>query len=561
MKGKGFTLTRVVCSIVLLLMATACGAVPTPTPVPTATKAPAPAAPTAAPAVPTATPPPAPTATTVAAVQGGKLVFGMQSQGNSMDPHATTGIRQVLFQVFDTLIYQAADGSFVPGLATDWKVSPDGLTWTFKLRSGVKFHDGTPFNAEAVKFNFERILDPATKATYSKSYVGTFQAATVVDPLTVQLAFSQPFPPFLVNLTRPFLSMVSPTAAQKLGADFGRNPVGTGPFMFKEWVDKDHITLVKNPDYNWAPTIFKHQGAAYLDELRYVLVPENAARVTALETGQVNAIERVPELEFDRLKADVKYATMVAPLTGMPFSIFINTEKPILSDLKVRQALEYGFDRASFIKAQYNNAYPAATGPLIPSVLYYDSTADNMYPYDANKAKALLEEAGWKLGPDGIRQKDGKPLELNFYDCAQRGAEVIQAQLKQIGVKMNVHMNDCPAHVELANKGEHDLAVQGPLSNDPDVFELYFHSRNIGGAAWTRFRSAELDTLIDKGRIEMNPAERQKIYSQIQHIIMDNALIIPINMQAVLVAMQANLAGAFPSNDGLGIYMYDVQFK
>jgi peptide/nickel transport system substrate-binding protein len=485
----------------------------------------------------------------------------MRSQGNSLDPHSTTGFRQVLPQVFDTLIYQAPDGSFVPGLASEWKVSDDGLAWTFQLREGVKFHDGTPFDAEAVKFNFERMVDPATKATYAKSLVGPFKSATVVDPLTVKVELSSPFPPFLINLTRPFMSMVSPAAVKKFGPDFARNPVGSGPFIFKEWIDKDHVTVVKNPDYNWAPSLFKHQGAAYLDELRYVLVPEPATRLTALETGEATAIEYIPELEFERIKGDAKFTTAVAPLTGMPFSIFINTEKPALSDLKVRQALSYGFDRAGFIKAQYSNAYPPATGPFISTVLYYDATADNKYPYDVEKAKALLEEAGWKVGADGVRQKDGQPLALVYYDCVKRGAEVFQAQMTQIGVKVDIHMGECPAHVEAVNKGEHDLTVQGPLSNDPDIVEQYFHSRNIGGNAWTRFKSTELDALIDKGRAEVHSTERAKIYSQIQHFIMDNALIIPINVQAILLGFQANMKGMIVSNDGLSVYMYDVQVQ
>jgi peptide/nickel transport system substrate-binding protein len=556
MNGKVWTITRVLCGMALLvLLAAACG----PTPAPTPTKAPvAPA--TAAPA-PTPTSPPAATPTAVVAAKGGKIVFGMVGQGISLDPHSTPGFRHLLWQVFDTLIYQAPDGSLVPGLASEWKVSADGLTWTFKLREGVKFHDGTPFNAEAVKFNFERIVDPATKATYSKNLIGPFKKATVVDPLTVQVELSQPFPILATNLARVFTGMVSPTAVQKLGPDFARNPVGTGPFMFKEWIDNDHITLVKNPDYNWAPAIFKHQGPAYLDEVRYAFIPENATRLAALETGELNAIEYVPVSEFERIKGDKRFTTLVAPLTGMPLSIVINTEKPILSDLKVRQALSYGFDRAGFIKAQYNNAYPPATGPLISSVLYYDASVENRYPYDPAKAKSLLDEAGWKVGTDGIRQKDGQPLELTFEDCIQRGAEIFQAQMKEIGVKVNIRMSDCPATQEAMNKGEHDFCWTGQLGTDPDVLEGAFHSRNIGGLNYVRFRSSELDALIDKGRAELNPAERQKIYSQIQHLIMDNALIIPVNAQGILLGFQANMSGMVVSNDGLGIHMYDVQVK
>jgi peptide/nickel transport system substrate-binding protein len=199
---------------------------------------------------------------------GGTFTYGLDQSPETIDPEVTTYAvtNKININTVDPLIWQAPDLSYVPGVAEAWEVSEDAKAYTFHLRKDVKFHDGTPVNADAVKFSWDRIMDPETKSKTAIGQMGSFAQAVIVDEFTVRAEFSAPYAPFLDSVSQSYCSPISPTAVAKYGADFAHNLVGTGPFMLKEWVENDHVTLVKNPDYNWAPSIFGHQGPAYLEE-------------------------------------------------------------------------------------------------------------------------------------------------------------------------------------------------------------------------------------------------------------------------------------------------------
>src|SRR5579872_6587777 len=262
----------------------------------------APAAPTPAAAAPAATSPAAPKPTTApaaaptvaaapaattapaekptvaaAAASGGSLVYGLSGDfDDTLDPQVTnfdTSIR-VTLNVCEPLVWEPEPGKFMPGLAEKWDISPDATVYTFNLKQGVTFHDGTPFNAAAVKFTLDRVVDPATKAGQSHDQLGPYDHTEIVDDYTVKVVMKQPYAPLLTNMNG-YLGIVSPTAVQKMGlADFARHPVGTGPFMFKEWVNTDHVTLVRNPDYKWGSSMFKNTGPAHLDQVTFKIIPE-----------------------------------------------------------------------------------------------------------------------------------------------------------------------------------------------------------------------------------------------------------------------------------------------
>ena len=225
---------------------------------------------------------------------------------DTLDPQVTnfdTSIR-VTLNICEPLVWEPEPGKFVPGLAEKWDISPDAKTYTFNLKKGVKFTDGSPFNGAAVKFTFDRIVDPATKAGQSHDQLGPYDHTEIVDDYTVKVVMKQSYAPLLTNMNG-YLGIVSPTAVQKMGmAEFARHPVGTGPFMFKEWVPKDHVTLVKNPDYNWGSSYFKHTGPAYLDEVTYKIIPEPSVRTGTLKTGETQIIDEVDPLEYDSLSKD-----------------------------------------------------------------------------------------------------------------------------------------------------------------------------------------------------------------------------------------------------------------
>src|SRR5215471_8782451 len=238
-----------------------------------------------------------------AAAAGGTLTVGGTDLDDTLDPQVTNfdSVIRITLNVCEPLVWEPTPGRFVPGLADSWSISPDAKAYTFKLRRGVKFHDGTPLNAEAVKFTMDRVVAPETKAGQSHDQLGPYDHTDVVDDLTARIVMKEGYAPLLTNLNG-YLGIVSPTAVKKMGlAEFARHPVGTGPFMFKEWVNKDHVTLVKNPDYNWGSSYFKHTGPAYLDEVVYKIIPEPSVRTGTLKTGETHIIDEVDPLEYATL--------------------------------------------------------------------------------------------------------------------------------------------------------------------------------------------------------------------------------------------------------------------
>ncbi|MGA7670192.1 MAG: ABC transporter substrate-binding protein, partial [Nitrolancea sp.] len=267
--------------------------------------------------------------------QGGKLIYGIWQNPDTLDPGVSGLIAtsKVDINVFDPLVYalQDTDQPYYPGLATKWDISSDAMTFTFTLRTDVKFHDGTPFNADAVKKTFEHILDPNSKSLSAlgslnpgDSYVST----EVVDDSTVKVTFNVANGGFLNAVTGVNLAPVSPAALDKYGADFGSNPVGTGPFKFKEWVKQDHVTIVKNPDYNWAPDPFMRSGQAYLDEIVFQIIPEASTRGVTLENGEVDMTEELTPDDFNRLTGSGgDFTGLSIKTTGMPYDMMINVTK------------------------------------------------------------------------------------------------------------------------------------------------------------------------------------------------------------------------------------------
>jgi peptide/nickel transport system substrate-binding protein len=498
--------------------------------------------------------------------KGGRLVFGLSYEPSAIDPHvnASDEGRMLDRMVFDTLVWKAPDGTFSPALATEWEISDDGKTYTFHLRDDVTFHDGTPFNAEAVKYSFDRIVDPATKSEVASSLIGPYLFTEIVDEYTVKIHLNQAFAPFLTYAALPYVGIVSPAAAEQWGEEFDDHMVGTGPFIFKEWVRGDHWRVVRNPDYNWAPAALGHQGPAYLEEILIKFIPEATVRVGTLETGETDAINDIPSLDYERIAADPSYTTYRGYLGGSPLSIAINVTLPPLDDLRVRQALEYGIDRQAIVDTLFQGLWPAEATPLSPNTLAHWDAGETMYGYDPAKAESLLEAAGWTdTNGDGIREKDGQALELWWptirYQRMNEMAEMVQAQLKEVGIAVKVDLVTFPAMYEAANKCEHHLVHSGFGLPDPDDLATSFLSSNVGsGWAWTCARDHRLDDLLLQGREVTDEAERSAIYIEAQQIVMDQALSVPVRLFTTLLAARADVKDMTIDFDGLVPMLYDA---
>ena len=503
---------------------------------------------------------------------GGKLVYGLTLTPSGIDPHvnASSELGIPLTSVYDTLVWQdpsgrasgrSLDGEFVPGLAESWEVSDDGLVYTFHLRRDVKFHDGTPFNAQAVKFNLDRIVDPQTKSQKAVFMLGPYDHAEVIDDDTVKVYLKEPFAPLLDSLSQVYLGMASPTAVEKWGLDYQMHQVGTGPFIFKEYIPKDHLTLVRNPDYNWAPAIFDHQGPAYLQEVVFRFFVEPATRVLALEAGEAHVMGEIPPQDAQRLSDDPDFQLIAVALPGTPLMLFMNTQRPPTDDLRVRQALIYAADRKAIVTAIFKNLSPVAYGPLDAVTIGYDEEVARLYDHDPGLAKDLLQEAGWvDADGNGVLEKDGQPLRVEAYlmdwGFMPEVAQLLQAQFKAVGVEMQSQLVAYPAALEAAREGRHNLIPFTLSSSDPDILRTFFHSE--GGFNWAKVRDPKLDELLDEGARTLDPGKRRELYAEAQQIIMAEALILPIRDYVNLNAASAQVKGLRYDSRGWFPWLYDV---
>lgn len=493
---------------------------------------------------------PAPSAGGGGPQPGGKVVFGFTYEPVTLDPHVSgqANAFRILRQVMDSYLWMDEKGNVHPLLAKSWEISPDGKVYTLKLREDVKFHDGTPLNAEAAKFSFDRIKDPKTMSQSAVGDLGPYyDRCEVVDPYTIKIYFKQSYAPFLTNLCKPSLSPVSPAAVEKYGADFGRHPVGCGPFMVKEWIAKDSVTLVKNPDYNWAPETAQHTGPALIDELVVKFVPESEVRVSALETGELTVVEGVPPLHVKRLKGDAKYTVYEKDYPGSARQVMINVSKFPTDDVRVRKAILYAIDRKSFVDKVHAGVYPLGSSIMGRGTWTYDPSLKDMYPYDPDKAKQLLDEAGWKPGPDGIRYKDGKPLKLVIHILAAvedypAMGEFIQGELKKVGMDVEINAMERSAWYEGNKAGRHNLVPMALWVADPDAFSMLYHSRG-SAFSWCHLKDPEVDALFDKAAASTNRDERFQIYRQLQRMLMEKAVIVPMYDNVNLMAGTAKLKG------------------
>lgn len=497
---------------------------------------------------------------------GGKLVYGLTLAPSGIDPHvdASSELGIPLTSVYDTLIYQDLDGSFVSGLAERWEISDDGQIYTFYLRNGVKFHDGTPFDARAVQFNLDRIANPETKSRKAKEMLGPYDHTEIVDEHTVKIHFTEPYAPFLDSASQVYLGMASPTAVQQWGAEYQLHQVGTGPFKFKEYVANDHLTLIRNPDYSWAPKVYNHDGPAYLDEIEFRFYADPAVRALALESGEADVMGEIPPQDAIRLENDEDFALYRVPVPGQPLQFFLNTAKSPTDDARVRQALLYATDRQTIVTTIFQGYSPLAYGPLNASTMGYDPAIEGTYAYDPTQAAALLDEAGWNDSDgDGIRDKDGQPLTLQAYlmgwGYLPEVGQMLQSQLRAVGVDLEMQTVAFPAALEAAGKGEHHLAPMTFSGSDPSVLGLTYLSSNAdGGFNWSKVHDAELDRSLNDGVSELDPIHRASLYSKAQKRIMDLALVLPVRDYVNLNAAKATVKGLRYDRRGWFPWLHDV---
>ncbi len=350
--------------------------------------------------------------------------------------------------MMERLIYIDTENNIHGWLAESWDISPDQKEVTFKLRQGIKFTDGTDFNAEAVKFHFDRILDKRN-ASPSLAYVGPLKDVVVVDPYTVKLVFTAPYAGLWNVLNYAYFGFNSPAAVQKWGDEYGRHPVGTGPFMLDQWIPGSKLSFIRNPNYVSVREDAVNKGPAKLGTLVFQVIPEDGTAMAALQTNEIN----ISVLNADTLaqvENDSRFQIVINKNSTHIQYLEYNYERAPFNDPVFREALGYAIDRKTIVKSSRGGYASIDYSPLAVGLIGYDEAVANQYGtvYDPQKAKNLLASAGWAdTNGDGIIEKDGKPAKFELrsytgYAYVTRSLEVIQSNLKAVGIETNISLSD-----------------------------------------------------------------------------------------------------------------------
>ncbi|MBA2450258.1 MAG: twin-arginine translocation signal domain-containing protein [Chloroflexi bacterium] len=517
-----------------LALVVACGpqpAAPAPAPKADAPAAPAQQAPAQKPAEAAKPVESKPAASSETPKQGGALRVGFYIEAATMDPHLSGSKidRQVYHNVFDPLVVIDTKLQVKPNLAESWQ-TPDPKTIVFKLRQGVKFHDGTDFNAEAARFNFERMA--TEPKSVRKGEIANIESAEVVDPYTLKLNLKKPDASLLATLTDRAGMMISPEAIKKLGPDLERNSAGagTGPFQFVEWVKDDHILLKRNDSY------WNKGGGPYLEQIRYRPIPDDTVKLQSLQAGEIDVMDYVAPRDVAAVKADRNLVELDVPSLAC-FWYQLNTTKPPFDNKALRQATMYGLDTEAIVKGVWLGVGVAANGPISPSSWAYDD-AIKPIKRDVARAKEKLAEGGMPNGFSFTVNTNNIPINV-------QEAEVMKAQLAEVGITMNVNLTDSARLLAEGNSKTAQMSsYQWSGRPDPDG-NVYQFFRTTPGTSlnWSGLSNPRVDELLDRTREVADQAERKKLYSEIIKILHEEVpgifVVHPIEPKAFSPKVQA----------------------
>jgi ABC-type transport system substrate-binding protein len=464
-----------------------------------------------------------------------QLTIGIGIDADTLNPQeqTTTLMQNMCALLYDTYLYLTPEGKLEPRLVTKFEVSPDGLTWTLHLRQGVKFSDGTPFNAKAMKLSFDRALDPKLKVPL-RFTITMVNEVVVVDDSTVQLKLKYPFAPLDQTLSMAVASTISPAAIEKYGEDVRNNPVGAGPYKLSEWVKGDRIVMVRNDDY-WGPK-------ATVEKITWKVVPDVSTREAMLRAGQIDICYKPSPANVAALKADPKIKVDM-PLDTRTIFIALRGDRPILKDKRVRQAFNYAVDKKAIVKKILFDTGEPMDGPVSPMVFGY-AKMEKQYDYNPDKAKQLLKEASFDFNQTvRIASPQGRYL----FDT--QVAEAVLAYLQAIGVKAELRVYDWPtfmAAVYVVDNPQMDMSLLGwgPLIMDADT-ALYgqfttsvYPPKGLGSAFYS---NPEFDKIMEQSRLEQNPEKRRAVLVEASKIVWEDCPWLWLHVEKFVIAYNSKI--------------------
>lgn len=484
----------------------------------------------------------------------GELVWSIEGANLSashMDPQTSQLDVSGMVQraVLDSLVFQEADGTFTPWLAKDWEISDDGTEYTFLLRDDVTFTDGEPFDAAAVKANFDRIVDPETASKQAAGMLGAdfYKGTEVIDDHTVKVVFTEPYAPFLQAASTPQLGFYSPAvlekSADKLKAGGPDINVGTGPFVLTEYTPDQEIVYTRNDDYAWGP---HGEKAPKFETLRVEIQPEASVRTGVVTSGESDLASNIPPNLAKDLGDGVTVDSIEYP--GLPYSLYLNEKYGVFADEKVRQAFARGIDIDAAVEEIYFGQFPRAWSILGSTTPGYDAALEGSRPFDPEAANALLDEAGWtERDADGIRMKDGKRLSVRWIawtpvpdDRAALG-NAIQSDLKGIGFEVVREVLEPGAYNAQYEPKTFDLTDWGFSGVDPDLLRAHLHTDGLQNAS--QVSDPEMDALLEKAFASSDQGERDALYTQVQQWNAEYTAIVPLYSPSAITAVGERVDG------------------
>jgi peptide/nickel transport system substrate-binding protein len=479
-------------------------------------------------------------------VTGGTLIYLEQQSHTNLYPPAGGFYPNggILNQITDKLTWQDPKTLEIkPWIAESWTVNADATEYTFKLRKGVTFSDGTPLDANAVAKNYDTYGkgNPALKLPVSE-VINNYDRSEVVDAQTVRFFFKKPSPGFLQGTSVIGSGLVSLATLARPFDELGdaTKIIGSGPFVVEKETLGKELVLKARADYAWGPAPLAHQGRAYLDDIHYIVTPEDSVRIGALLAGQADFIRQVQAYDEPQVK-DQGYTVYAAPTRGVNNSVVFRPDNPLVADVRVRQALLHATDADEIVGTLFSDNYPKATSVIASTALGYVDLSAKL-THDEALAKRLLDEAGWTLGSDGLRHKDGKALELTAYESLpqpqnKETLQLVAQQWARVGVKLNVLAGDSgSATVDNLDPEKTPVSPAMVGRADPDVIKSQFYPSNRdvlrqkGGASSKvkSFVDDKLNGLLVALSSEPDSTKRLQIVAEVQAYLIDQAYAIPI---------------------------------
>lgn len=507
-------------------------------------------------------------------VSGGTLIYATDREPTCLDPHVAGDMPQVFLaqQVLDSLVSMDAQGTIGPWLAKRWEISADGLTYTFYLREDVRFTDGTPFNAAAVKANLDHMANPKTQSSTAGGYIRQYRSTDVVDAYTARVHLSTPYAAFLEVLAQGFLGIESPQALARSRDENCESPVGTGPFKVVRWDRQSQVELARNPDYNSAPPTARHQGPAYLDRIIWKFIQEPSVRFASLQAGEVDVIEAVPPESHEAARRNPDLQLIIAQRPGNPTNGTMNMRRAPFDDIKVREAFVRSADIDGALKSVYFGEFPRAGGPLSQATRFYSPDFEHAQDYDPKRAAELLDEAGWTArDSEGYRLKDGKRLQVRVILGNRTPPseftlwEQVQATTRQAGIDLIMEqMSDVQATKRQAD-WDYDIRVGYWNTNTADVLRIIFSTAfiqpaGVGGYHQNTagYSNAAFDDLLQQALATQDPAQRQALYRQVQAIASSQYLQLTTYPQSTRLGIYKTTQGVRLESSLAVTYLYDA---